>query len=75
MNDDTGITNLRNFIAEQVQFSLLNKNIYERVNASQENSAGGNTISSDVSAYVWVNSMLSQDGKSYLQNTQIDLWE
>lgn len=74
-NDEAGIYNLRHFICEQVQHTLLNKNIYERVNASQENSAGGNTISSDTSAYVWVISMLSKEGQSYLQNTEIDQWE
>lgn len=75
VSDANGINNLRHFICEQVQHTLLNKNIYERVNASQENSAGGNTISSDTSAYVWVVSMLSKEGQSYLQNTEIDAWE
>ena len=65
---------LREYICEQVQYSVMNKQIIQIVNASSISTTSF-TMNTDTTPWAFTSDMLSMRGKVLLQNAEIDFYD
>ncbi len=65
---------LREFIGEQIQFSMINKQVFQIVNGSNISSPTF-TMNLDTTPWAFTVDMLSNRGKVLMQNAEIDLYD
>ena len=65
---------LRQLICEQIQYSVMNRQIMQIVNASNI-STGSFTMNVDTTPWAFTSDMLSMRGRNLLQNSELDLYD
>ncbi len=65
---------LREFIGEQIQFSMTNRQVFQIVNGSNI-STPSFTINQDTTPWAFTSDMLSKRGAVLMQNSEVDLYE
>lgn len=65
---------LREYIGEQIQFAMTNKQVFQIVNGSNI-STPSFTINTDTTPWAFTVDMLSNRGKVLMQNAEIDLYD